>query len=263
MAFLAQYEVIDLFWIGLSLFLIGMGKGGFPVGAVALPILILVWPAQAQAARSAVGFMLPMLCLMDLVALGFYWRHVQWRRLIYLIPATLLGVGLASALFVSDGSALIAVSDRMLKILIGALGILFVIYFAAKKWIFRHIHEEHPNWKSGSGFGFAAGMTSTLAHAAGPVMQMYLLPQQLPKKQFAATTCAFFWMLNLVKLIPFALLGRIQADNLKLGVLLLPVIPFGVALGWWLTHRTSQKHYTLLIYSVLLFTSVLLILKAL
>jgi len=70
-------------------------------------------------------------------------------------------------------------------------------------------------------------------------------------------------MLNLIKLIPFTLLGRIQADNLKLGAVLLPVIPVGVALGWWLTHKTEQKHYTILIYAVLLITSVTLILKAL
>ena len=262
MDILSQYAALDLFWIGLSLFMIGMSKGGFPVGAIALPILILVWPVQAQAARAAVGFMLPMLCVMDAVALSFYWRKVQWGRIIYLIPATILGVAVASFLFVSD-DALVAVSDRVLKIMIGALGILFVGYFAAKKWIVRHLHASEPNWAKGSVFGFAAGITSTLAHAAGPVMQMYLLPQQLEKKKFAGTSCAFFWMLNLIKLLPFAMLGRIQPDNLKLGAALLPVIPLGVAFGWWMTHKTEQKHYTLLIYAVLLITSVALIFKAL
>ena len=231
MDFLSLYAVPDLFWIGLSLFLVGMSKGGFPVGSIALPVLILVWPAQAQAARAAVGFMLPMLCLMDVVALFFYWRHVQWIRLVFLLPATLLGVVVASFLFVSDESAMIVLSDRALKILIGTLGIVFVIYFAAKKWILRHIHASQPTWGKGSVFGFAAGLTSTLAHAAGPVMQMYLLPQRLEKKKFAGTSCAFFWMLNLVKLVPFAMLGRIQTENLKLGGLLLPVIPLGVAFG--------------------------------
>ena len=262
MDFLAAYSFLDLFWIGLSLFLIGMSKGGFPVGAVALPILILVWPVQAHSARAAVGFMLPMLCLMDIVALCFYWKYVKWGRLIYLIPATLTGVVVASYLFVSD-SAMISVSDKALKLLIGLLGIVFVIYFAAKKWILNHIHASHPSWGKGTVFGFGAGVTSTLAHAAGPVMQMYLLPQQLDKKSFAGTSCAFFWMLNLVKLIPFAMLGRIQPENLKLGAVLLPVIPLGVVLGWWLTHKTEQKHYTILIYGVLLVTSVTLILKAL
>ena len=262
MEFLSAYGSLDLFWIGLSLFLIGMSKGGFPVGSIALPLLILVWPTQTQAARSAVGFMLPMLCLMDVVALGFYWKHVRWGRLIYLMPATVVGVAVASILFVSDEAA-VAVSDRALKMLIGLLGIAFVAYFAARKWIMRHMHASEPNWGKGTVFGFAAGTTSTLAHAAGPVMQMYLLPQQLEKKRFAGTSCAFFWMLNLIKLVPFWLCGRIQPDGLKLGALLLPVIPAGVAFGWWLTHRTEQRHYTVLIYLVLFVTSVTLILKAL
>jgi uncharacterized membrane protein YfcA len=261
MDFLSAYSMSDLFWIGLSLFMIGMSKGGFPVGAIALPILILVWPTQAQSARAAVGFMLPMLCVMDLVALSFYWRKVQWRRIVFLMPGTLIGVALASFLFVSDES--IAVSDRALKIMIGLLGILFVVYFAAKKWILRHLHASQPNWIKGTFFGFGAGVTSTLAHAAGPVMQMYLLPQQLEKKNFAGTSCAFFWMLNLIKLLPFIMLGRIESENLKLGAVLLPVIPVGVTLGWWLTHKTEQKHYTGLIYAVLLVTSVTLIFKAL
>jgi uncharacterized membrane protein YfcA len=261
--FLSQYALQELFWIGLSLFLIGMSKGGFPVGAIALPVLILVWPEQTHAARSAVGFMLPMLCVMDIVALLFYWRNVQWGRLIYLMPATVIGVAVASVLFVSDESALIAVSDGALKLLIGVIGILFVIYFSAKKWVLQHIHASHPTWRKGSIFGFAAGITSTLAHAAGPVLQMYLLPQHLEKKKFAGTSCAFFWMLNLIKLLPFALLGRIQTENLQLGGVLLPVIPLGVAFGWWLTHKTEQKHYTILIYAVLLVTSITLIIKAL
>jgi uncharacterized membrane protein YfcA len=262
MEFLSNYDLPDLFWIGFSLFLIGMSKGGFPIGTIALPVLILVWPVQATAAREAVGFMLPMLCLMDVMALAFYWRRVQWGRLIYLMPATLLGVALASFLFVSDAAA-VALSDRVLKILIGILGVLFVGYFAAKHWILQHIHAEEPNWTKGTVFGIAAGLTSTLAHAAGPVMQMYLLPQHLEKKKFAATSCAFFWMLNLIKLLPFSLMGRISADNLQLGALLLPVIPLGVALGWWLTHRTQQKHYTILICGALLIASITLILKSL
>jgi uncharacterized membrane protein YfcA len=198
---------------------------------------------------------------MDFVALLFYWKKVFWGRLIYLMPATIVGVALASFFFVSD-TALVAVSDRLLKIIIGGLGLLFVLYFAIKKWLLNHIHTSEPNWTKGTLFGLTAGVTSTLAHAAGPVMQMYLLPQQLEKKNFAGTSCAYFWMLNLIKLLPFILLGRIQPTNLKLGALLLPVIPLGVGLGWWLTHKTKQTHYTTLIYAVLLVTSLVLILKA-
>ncbi len=42
---------MDLVWIALSLMLIAMSKGGFPVGGIAMPLLILVWPGQTEAAR--------------------------------------------------------------------------------------------------------------------------------------------------------------------------------------------------------------------
>ena len=264
MEFMTKYTGIDLFWIGLSLFLIGVSKGGFPVGSIAVPLLILVWPQQAQSARAAVGFMLPMLCVMDAVALLFYWRNAEWHRIKHLLPAALAGVTIGSLLFVSDESALIAISDRALKMCIGVLGVLFVLYFAAKKWIFRHLDSvANPSWGKGSVFGLVAGLTSTLAHAAGPVMQMYLLPQHLPKKQFVGTKCLFFWILNLSKIVPFVLLRRIQPESLKLGAVMFPVIPIGVALGWWLVHRTHQKQYNLLVYAVLLVASITLIAKAL
>jgi uncharacterized membrane protein YfcA len=93
-------------------------------------------------------------------------------------------------------------------------------------------------------------------------MQMYLLPQKLPKKNYVATNGAFFLVVNLVKLLPFAYLGRITKGSLLLGGSMLPVLPIGVALGWWLTRKTSQEHYTLLIYATLLITSVLLIIRA-
>ena len=85
-----------------------------------------------------------MLCLMDLIALCFYRKHVDWRRISLLIPGTLIGVILASALFVSD-SAAVSVSDRVLKMLIGSLGVIFVIHFVLKKWIFKHLHTSEPN----------------------------------------------------------------------------------------------------------------------
>ncbi len=260
---MADVDLMQLGWIALSLFLLAMSKGGFPIGSIALPLLVFVWPDQTQAARASVAFMLPMLCVMDIVALCLYARHVQWPLIRPLLGGSLAGVLVGSLLFVSDESALLALSDRMLTFLIGLLGLLFVLYRIARRWLLQHLETVHPTTLVASGFGLAAGITSTLAHAAGPVMQMYLLPQHLPKAQFAATTVAFFFLLNLVKMIPFTLAGRIQTEGLLLGVTLLPVIPLGVLAGFALVRITREKHYTALIYTALTVASSGLILKAL
>lgn len=258
-----EYATSDLLWIGLAVLLLGMSKGGFPVNSIALPMLILVWPNQAGAARSAVAFMLPLLCAMDIVALIFYRRRILWKRLLPMFPGTLAGVVVASVLFVSNENALLAVSDRVLKLCIGVLGLVFVFYRAAKTWILRHIAEAaRPGPAKSSIYGLGAGITSTLAHAAGPVMQMYLLPQRLQKLQFAGTTAAFFFVLNLVKMVPFSLLGRIESGNLALAAALTPLIPVGVGLGYLLVRVTHERHYVGFIYTVLFFTSLLLIVKS-
>ncbi len=257
------HTAAEFFWIALSIFMLGMSKGGFPVGPIALPLLILLWPDQTHAAKSAVAFMLPMLCAMDIVALAFYRKQIEWRPVLRLLPATLLGVAVASALFVSDRSAVIGVSDRVLKLLIGIIGLLFIAYQGGKKWILSHLESgKAPGWAKSSLFGFGAGVTSTLAHAAGPVIQMYLLPQHLAKLRFAGTTCVYFFILNLVKMAPFSLLGRIQRDNLVLGLHLLPVIPAGVAAGYGLVRLMKGHHYRWFIYTILLITSATLIVKA-
>jgi uncharacterized membrane protein YfcA len=262
MSLLSQNDPVNTAAIALSLLLVGMSKGGFPVGSIALPILVLVWPSQSNAAREAVGFMLPMLCLMDIIAVLVYRKEIQWKRLLHVWPGTLIGVAVASALFVSEQSALITVSDRALKTAIGVLGLLFVLYYVIRKWIFAKLNAAvEPTWAVGTGYGITAGITSSLAHAAGPLMQMYMLPQRLPKLQFAATMAAYFFVLNLLKVAPFALLGRIRVDNLMLGALMLPVIPLGVILGYTLVRITRQRVYTAFIYTVLFVTSIGLIIK--
>lgn len=251
--------------MALSVFLLGMSKGGFPVGSVALPLLILVWPSPQEAARSAVSFMLPLLCAMDLVAVIFYRRQIVWERIRPLFPAMLLGIAAGSALFVAGESFMLAMSDKALKLAIGSVGLIFVIEYAVRSRRPRPsaAGPAAPGPVKTHACGFAAGLTSTVAHAAGPVVSMYLLPQNLPKLQYAGTTAAFFWVVNALKLVPFAAAGRIEAGNLRTASLLLPAIPAGVALGYVLVRRLQQSHYVRFIYAMLLATSLALIAKAL
>jgi uncharacterized membrane protein YfcA len=257
------YSPFELWMIALSVFLLAMGKGGFPIGPVALPVLILTWPTEAQAARSAVAFILPVLCAMDIVAVAVYRRHIDWRRLLPLAPGTLLGVGIASVLFVSNEQAIIAVSDRALKVCIGIVGLLFVLYQTARRSLTRSLEKAPPPGRLGTAaFGTFAGLTSTLAHAAGPLMQMYFLSQRLPKLSFAGTMAGFFFALNLVKLAPFGFMGRITPSNLVLALWMLPVVPLGVLAGHVLVRLMRPAHYRGFIYVILAVTSVALIVKA-
>jgi len=257
---LTHYTLVDLGWIALSLFLIGMSKGGFPVGSIAMPLLVLMWPAQGGAARAAVGFMLPLLCLMDMISIALYRKQVLWNRIYRMIPGSILGVALAAALFISEQHAVIHVTDAALRIAIGGLGLFFVAWHAARAWIRKHLSQARvPGNVACLGYGAVAGITSSLAHAAGPVMQMVLLPQKLPKLEFVATMTGYFLILNLIKMIPFSLMGRIQLQYLQLALLMLPVIPLGVLSGFALNRVTRPDHFNILVYCALAVASFFLI----
>lgn len=234
------------------------------MGPIALPLLILFWPGKTEPAKTAVAFMLPLLCVMDIIAVAFFRRNIDWKRLVPLLPGSLAGIILGSILFVSRDSAWLSVPDRGIKFCIGIVGLGFVFYQALNKWIMKRVmtNTAVPGMFKGTAFGFSGGLVSTLAHASGPIMQMYLLPQGLAKMEFAGTTAVYFFLLNIFKLIPFTILGRIETGNLILGTYMLPLIPVGVAAGYFLVKIMKPEHYTGMIYLVLFFTSITLIIKS-
>jgi hypothetical protein len=256
-----DFTIAEWLTIGFCVLLRGMSKGGFPVAGVAMPLMILLWPDPGQAARASVSFILPLLCAMDLIGIFLYRGKPDWSHIKKLMPATILGVGVASIFFVSDQG--ISVSDRTLKLLIGILGLTFTGWQIVGKRIMKlqMQNAEAKGWRP-SVYGFSAAVTSTIAHAAGPVMQMYMLPTGMAKTQFAATTIYYFLFLNAIKLLPFALLGRFNETQLIMNMWMLPLIPAGVLLGYGIVKIMKEQHYILFIRVTLVLTSTLLVYRA-
>jgi hypothetical protein len=93
-----------------------------------------------------------------------------------------------------------------------------------------------------------------LAHAAGPIITMYLLPQKLDKREFVGTTVRYFFTFNLVK-VPFfmALKGEARLDwpIFRATLWMLALAPLGVWLGSWLNHKLQPRHFSRIIYACL------------
>jgi len=243
----------------LAVFLMGMAKGGFPVGPLALQIVVLLWPGKVDPTRSAVGFMLPMLCAMDIFAVAIYRKHINWRLILPLVPWAALGVAAATPVFLSKRTA-IAAPDSVIKLCIGCVGIFFVLHQALRS----RINQKLEGAKADSsvvkgGVGLLTAVISVIAHAGGPIMQMYLLPKRQPKREFVATMAAFFFILNYIKLGPFVWTGTIGPELLKPMLLCMPFIPVGVLLGYFAVRVIPQKAYVVLIYATLFLTSIKLV----
>ena len=100
-----------------------------------------------------------------------------------------------------------------------------------------------PGWARGTFFGAIAGLTSFAAHAGGPPITMYLVPQKLERGIYQATTVIVFVAINYMKLIPYWWLGQFTTENLTTSLILLPLAPVGIWLGVWLHRRVSDTMF--------------------
>jgi hypothetical protein len=108
--------------------------------------------------------------------------------------------------------------------------------------------------------GAISGFTSTLAHAGGPPVAMYLLPQKFPRDLFVGTTVIYFAVVNLVKLIPYHTLGLLRVGDLATIMILAPLTYVGVRLGIYLNRRFTDLWFNRLVYTILFLTGVQLVL---
>lgn len=108
--------------------------------------------------------------------------------------------------------------------------------------------------------GALSGFTSTLAHAGGPPVNIFLLAQKLPRDQFVGTTVIFFACLNVIKLVPYCGLGLLRTDILATTVVLSPLCYVGVRLGIFLNRRYSKLWFDRTVYALLFLTGVQLVL---
>lgn len=234
---------------GLAALLVGLSKGGLSMaGALGTPVLAMVMsPVKAAA------LLLPIFVVSDWFGLYAYRREFDRRNLMILIPAGIAGIGigwLSSAL----------VSDRMVGLLIGIIGITYCL----NAWRLRN-HPPAPkpaDLPRGLFWGAVAGFTSFISHSGGPPYQVYVLPQRLSKTVFAGTTTITFAVINLVKLLPYWQLGQLDLANLKTSVLLMPIAIAGTFIGVWLVRVIPQRTYFLLIHFALFALSIKLVADA-
>lgn len=230
---------------GLGVLFIGLSKAGFGggLGMLTTPLCVLAFGAGGKPAMFAVGVILPLLCAGDAFSLYHYWGKWEKRNLRCLLPGVIVGVALGSQLFR-------ALSDRALNFWIGVIAIAFVAFQLVKEGVFRAEGQFRPTALIGLPFGFGAGVTSTIAHGAGPLVTMFLVPQKLPKEVFVGTTVLVFTWINWIKVPFFVANDVITWETLRTGLYYFPLVPLGVWLGVWLNRRMSEKFFLNAIYAI-------------
>ncbi|MBL4740801.1 MAG: sulfite exporter TauE/SafE family protein [Sneathiella sp.] len=234
-----------------AILLIGISKGGMAgsLGMLGVPLMsILIPPVQAAA------IILPILCLMDIFGLIAYRRNADWKNLSYLLPGALVGIGVGTLLFQY-------LNEDMVRLFLGAIAVIFTLNY----WLVPtpETNKSGPSLLKGSFWGTISGFTSFVAHAGGPPIQFYMLPQKIDKKLFVGTSVWFFLVVNYVKLIPYAYLGQFSTENLATSVVLFPLAPIGIWLGVKALKYLPEKLFYKIAYLLLFVTGSKLVLDGL
>lgn len=231
----------------LAVFIVALSKSGLmgSLGMVAVPLLSLVMPA-----RDAAGMMLPLLLVMDAIAIWTYRKDGDWRILKIMLPGAMVGTLIGWALWSF-------VSDAMVLLFIGIITLLFIL--DALLPIRKKLEGLPPSKPWGTFWGGFAGFTSFISHTGGPPFQIYVLPQKLTPVIYSGTTAFFFAIVNTAKLVPYFFLGQLNVANIERAAILAPLAVIGVMIGVWLVRRISVKRFYQLTYWLVFLLSLKLI----
>lgn len=256
--------VLFLVMGGLAVLLVSMAKAGFGggVGLLSVPMMIIACGEQTQLAT---GIMLPILIVNDYMALPAWWGKWSWRPVLLMLPGMVIGT--AAGWLVMWGFQRLGEADQVagqrqanaaLMLGVGLIALGFVVLQVIRRRRKEPIAFRPVLWQ-GTCVGAAAGLTSTMAHAAGPIATIYLLPQRLAKEQFVATTLLYFWIGNQIKLIPFFFLGLLSENAMRGALTFSPAVVLGTILGVLLNRRVGHREFMGIVYVLLALTGVHLI----
>ncbi len=225
----------------LACFIIGLSKGGLGggLGGLVTPMMALVMPIS-----HALGMMLPVLMIGDIFAVGAHWRGWNSKLLWALLGGGFVGVIMGILLITNIPSILLS---KLLAILV----FIFVIYRLIEKRIRRDKIYQSRSWH-GIFAGAVAGFSSTLAHAAGPPLTIYLLMQSLSPPVFVATSAIYIAALNGMKLPFYIAAGMMDFRQYLYLAFFLPMIPLGVWVGKrfvnWINKDLFEKIITIWLF---------------
>ena len=212
-------------------FLVGFGKIGFS-GVSMITISVFA----AYFGKQSVGVLLPLLVIADLTVYPVMRAHGSWRQVWPLLPPALMGivVGLVLLDFMPEIWA---------RPVIGTMILLMLGVVLWKKW--------KPNLSESKKFGFysalGGGVSTTLANAAGPVMNIYLLTKGFQKMELVGIAARFFLLINLIKLPLLGGISLITKESLLLDLRLAPFVVLGVFFGKLMLKKVPEKLFGTLI----------------
>jgi uncharacterized membrane protein YfcA len=247
-----------VFWsfVGAAVAIQGISKSGFAGGAgiLSLPLMMLVMPVEKVAAT-----LLPLLILCDRNAIANHWSNKDWRQVLSIYLPAIVGILLGALVWWVVGREGVEHYGSYIKRFVGVIAILFALYIVAKEASMHWVKRHKAGPRTALAAGVAAGFTSTIAHAAGPIVGLYMFSQNMGKSLFVGTVAWTFTLINLTKLPFYFAVGLVDTSVLRFDVVLIPLIPIGSYLGKWMHSRVSESLFNRVIMALTLLAGIQLL----
>ena len=237
----------------LAVLLIGVTKSGFGagVGLMIVPMTVVAMGHLPGGAEATLGLMLPLLIVGDVIAVGQYRRLVNFKIVRRLLPGTVLGILVGGWLLLVFKRQPQQLLTALIKIEIGLESVGLVGLHWYRTWRAGTELKFRPSMVRSSAVGAFAGASSTLAHAAGPIIALHLLPQKLDRQVFVGTCAVYFFLVNMAKVPVYAWSAhQFHPDILLLSLKLAPLVFVGAGFGFWVTRRMNDQLFSKIVYAL-------------
>jgi hypothetical protein len=224
-------------------------KNGIGIGAgiFLLPFLSLILPPKI-----ALGIGAPSMWVSDIVGVRNYWKEWDNNELKVLVPFALIGV-------IFGGLIVKMTPNDVFKFWVGVFAVVSSTYniFSKKLPSFQN-QLTRSSWKNLTDdekitalFGFLGGVASTVIHAGGMVMSVYLLHRNLDKRTFVGTFVVFFAIVNFLKSLTYIAIGILTTEIVLILITISPLIILGGLTGNLLNKKIPQELFRLIVLSII------------
>ena len=237
-------------FVGAMVFLVGLSKSGFGGGVALLtvPTTAIALGYTPRGSGAALGLLLPLLVLGDTIAVWQYRDLFSVAVVKRLALGSLLGVvvgGLALWWFHQQKGLVGAI----MRVEIGVESVGLISLHWWRQW--RGVPQATwPEPLRGRVTGLVAATSSTLAHAAGPIIITYLLPLKLDRREFVGTTALYFFAVNAAKLPAYYFAGQFASVSPAFSLRFVPLVVLGALAGVWLNKRMSDRLFKTVVYGL-------------
>jgi uncharacterized membrane protein YfcA len=226
---------MDIVWLSLLGAGLITGFSKFSIGGMGLlilPIVMLTFPGP-----EALGVIIPMYIITDLMAISSYRKSIAWPTIFRIAPIALLGI-LIGGLILKD------INAGQFSVMLGVIivGIIALGYFLDNlpSSFMQHPYAAYIT-------GLLTGIISLIANAAGPLFSLFLIEQRLSKDAYVSTRAWAFLLINITKVPVLYSLNLLNIETITASLQCLPGLALGAFIGYHLLNHLNLKQFKRLI----------------